>query len=539
MKTSIIWLRVSDFLRQYPPFEYFGEADLLELAQSGRVTFHQAGEFLFQQGSRRRECVWVIQQGTVDIIDDERGVVDILGAGDIAGLACALDSETYAHSARTTSDVMVYALDAARIVRLLGEYPEAWRFATAYLSLHGRSTGQLAWFEEPHPPLQLLRRRSEFAGKGPPFAPPGLNTGDYLLRMIRSNAEHVTLTVGGDPASMPQGTLSAADLAISGGRDVLSLIRGVARAAGTDELGYLCGRARALVASSIGKPQDVSWCSSFATELLFACVRRLIALTGPPGAPAAASYCVAAAGGAGRGETLVWEFPEIAILCEDNVADPWFHELVRNLDEGLCACGYRKAGRSVALRSLTGWKELFSGMVHDPVLRGTFVRRGSFDLAFVCGSELLLAELRQHIRHAIDTDDAFLAVLTNDTFSSLPPLTLYGDTVVELDGARIHGLDLRSSVINPLVDVGRVFALKERELATTGTAERLMLGAQSHPSQTDLLRAAREALLTAMYYEFRHGQTRVSPNLLSGYDRSMLKTAFRGVQRLLEFSGLS
>ena len=108
LKTSIIWLRVADFLRQYPPFQYFTEADLLELAHSGRVTFHQAGEFLFQQGSARRDWVWVLQQGTVEIVNEQGRVTDIVSAGDILGLGCALNGDTYLHGARTTSDVMIY-----------------------------------------------------------------------------------------------------------------------------------------------------------------------------------------------------------------------------------------------------------------------------------------------------------------------------------------------------------------------------------------------------------------------------------------------
>ena len=42
-----------------------------------------------------------------------------------------------------------------------------------------------------------------------------------------------------------------------------------------------------------------------------------------------------------------------------------------------------------------------------------------------------------------------------------------------------------------------------------------------------------------MYYEYRYSNKLLSANVLGGFDRSRLKTAFRTVNRLLEFSGHS
>ena len=163
LKTSVIWLRVADFLRQYPPFQYFSEADLLEIAHSGRVTFHQYGEYVFRASAPRREWIWVVQQGLVEFTDRTERVVDILGPGDILGLDGFATSEAYADSVRTAGDVILYALNAERVITIVRKYSEALRFVEAYLAVHGgRKMSTLAvGLGLKSPVLRLLSRGGE------------------------------------------------------------------------------------------------------------------------------------------------------------------------------------------------------------------------------------------------------------------------------------------------------------------------------------------------------------------------------------------
>lgn len=74
MQTSAILHCVADFLRKHAPFDALPEADLLALAGSGRVKFHQSEEFVFRQGAPKNALVWVIQQGRVELIDEGNGM---------------------------------------------------------------------------------------------------------------------------------------------------------------------------------------------------------------------------------------------------------------------------------------------------------------------------------------------------------------------------------------------------------------------------------------------------------------------------------
>jgi len=82
VETNAISYRVADFLKKHPPFHAIDEADLVALADRGRVRFYEAEDFLLWQGEPHRAHVFVIQQGTVSLWDEANGrsvLCDILG----------------------------------------------------------------------------------------------------------------------------------------------------------------------------------------------------------------------------------------------------------------------------------------------------------------------------------------------------------------------------------------------------------------------------------------------------------------------------
>ena len=70
------------------------------------MSFHESEEFVFRQGQAPRACLWVIQQGTVELIDESHEgppLRDLLESGDVLGLDGLLGRTSYACSARTSS----------------------------------------------------------------------------------------------------------------------------------------------------------------------------------------------------------------------------------------------------------------------------------------------------------------------------------------------------------------------------------------------------------------------------------------------------
>lgn len=139
MKAISIALRVADFLKRYPPFEFIGEGDLLELAAGGRVKFHEEGEVLFSHGQPRDQFVYVISSGRVRIVEETaegENLIDLRGAGDLLGLQGVLTDGPFIHTGISETDVLLYALPRAEFAALTETSPAAQRYLAAYFSLN-------------------------------------------------------------------------------------------------------------------------------------------------------------------------------------------------------------------------------------------------------------------------------------------------------------------------------------------------------------------------------------------------------------------
>jgi len=156
MKAASISYRVADFLRRHPPFEWMAEDDLVGLAMRGRVRFHEALEVLHDAGEERQSEFAVIQQGTVELLDDAGALHDLLGPGDIVGIG---SSERHRYVARTASDVLVYVFPQDALRPLLEKNLRAKRYLQTVYSLAGEDrAGGVAslgpsglWLDQPLP----------------------------------------------------------------------------------------------------------------------------------------------------------------------------------------------------------------------------------------------------------------------------------------------------------------------------------------------------------------------------------------------------
>ena len=186
MKTASIAYRVADFLRRFPPFQYFDESELLDLVGGGRVIFHEDGELVFEQGRRRSPYVYVIQQGVVRLVepgdDGSETLRDVRGEGDLLGVGRYLGMTHHLYTARTETDVILYALPADLFWQQIKAHPRASRFLAAYFSTTlappGLETEQLRSDE-----VRLGRRPVDWMVRQLRGAPPGLScSADTPLR---------------------------------------------------------------------------------------------------------------------------------------------------------------------------------------------------------------------------------------------------------------------------------------------------------------------------------------------------------------------
>ena len=298
MKTSVIRYRVADFLREHQPFDVFSMEDLLAFAGTGRVIFHEDDIHLYLKGQARESWIWVIQQGRVEILDETpMGALlrDVLGPGDLLGLD--RQATAYSHTARTATEVILYAFDAAVFEELAMRYPEAARYLTAHLSAGARHTKALQapatrerLLSEKEKSVWLNARSASFA----PLARRGATIGpargiDEAARQMHAAGLEALAVV--DEAGRPLGLLTQEELcefvatgAAPAGASVDQIMRRGFRcvAAGRGAPEYMLEMARSrcsiLAITEDGTPASALRRVTTASDLAIDCGRNPIAI---------------------------------------------------------------------------------------------------------------------------------------------------------------------------------------------------------------------------------------------------------------------
>ncbi len=608
MRSSSIYYRVADFLKEYPPFSFVGEEDLLHLAGTGRVKFHESDEYVYWQGRKPGRFIFVIQQGTAELVDEKgqaEALRDVLGEGDIFGAEALAGWTEYQYSAKTTSDVIIYALLAKELEGLAERNPRFARyiesnFSVAPIDSTAKAGGVAGAPEGARLPVDFLARRlltcadytplkeafermsreghdtlvvtkngapagylndssfrrpatGEIGGaarvtdvmhKPLPVLSDALPPHSYAMEMLRRGCSAVGIT---DSQSTLRAVVTESDLTLFGVSNLPRLGSEIRRARTTAELAELRRLALRFAAQSLTDPSAVVWVAETLSELTRLIVSRAVELTEDAAGRQDATGSWVFFGAAARAELLTGAMPDVGLIYQDE-DDEVAHRLGPRVSEALHECGYHSSDNAItpandrACRSLAEWKDSYSRWISDPVLSGLYAGLRFFELAPVRGDGAPVEALRQHIREAVKVNESFVPILANDSMANLPPLTFFQGLVVEDDGQRTDRFDLRRSTLQPLADVGRVFALERGDTSQTRTDLRLEATRAVIEEQGELFADAANTFRVALYHHARIGLRdgtagwEIEPRVLSKLEQQVLKNGFRTIMKLLEFT---
>jgi signal-transduction protein with cAMP-binding, CBS, and nucleotidyltransferase domain len=551
MKTSVIRQRVADFFRRHAPFDSLSDSDLLDLAGSGKVKFHQSEEYLFRQGDGKMPLVWVIQQGRVEVLDERDGserLHDVLGEGDLLGLDRFAGDGSFQYSARTLSDVILYGVGAAEMEAVVARYPEVERYLSAHFSMAGGpGFERRTWLDSEPPPLSFLRarqgRQNYFSRELPKLV------GAYTTRSaIRAMLEHNVDAVRIDDSTI----LSARELSLFCNHDVPGLIHKLQTALSPEEIAPLLPLARRFVMDALASANDLDECCLIGGHVIRAaadaCIRlaEVEAVASGVSAPAV-PHCWVLLGASARSDIPSPRFPAIAVIYDDSgpefspqesfyfvsVAGMTLHYMN---ESGLSGVGIEWPVGTQPAMPMQEWKRLYSETIGDPVRNHLFGRREFFDLVPLHGDGLICKQLSSRFCAEMAAQPMAISLLANDTLMSLPPLTLSEGMVVELDGVRHDSFDIETVLLQPIADAARVFALSSGQMEKAGTLERLTRAALDYPDAAGILREAADAFRIGLYHRTISGGRRIHPAKLGKLDQMLLKTAFTSVHRVVQFT---
>jgi CBS domain-containing protein len=375
----------------------------------------------------------------------------------------------------------------------------------------------------------------------PPVAlSPDASVADGVLAMGTAGAAALAITGDGTTDARLHAIVTAANLAPVFGDQPVWLLREIRSAADVRELGALNHRARAFVLQHLASARSVDWLAGLTQLVDTAILRRVLALVDEE-KPQARCWCFG--GPSGRGESLTRLAPDVVLIAESRDAGAAAaYERAMDL---LAECGYLPRpsapfDRSFYAASVDEWKTRYVGWVRDPILQQSYRARALFDLRPVDDRHPLWQDLELTLSGAVDR--GFVRVIANDCLASLPPLTFFQDAVVDESGEQSGVFRLEHSVLQPLVDVARVFGIAAGRVLGGSTRERLATARGLLPAHEAIFREASDTFSVVLWQQGRIGigkgtsGAELPPALLSRHDRQVLRSGFRVILRLLELT---
>ena len=599
MDTAAINYRVADFLKDYLPFQVMDVEDLRQFALLGRVRFFEPNQFIVTQGASRFE-VFVIQQGTVLLWDErssESRLIDVRGAGAMLGIDEFDRLRSYPYTARSASDVLIYSFPADEFETLIGKYPDALQYISAY----GRvSTDER--IKDQHEPQNASLRSLGSATQPPPCSPgisiraaaqlllsanaevllvPDTEKGTSSLLTASSfvewaangggnpdqparsllikapvtmladatvvegvlataavNAPGLTITSDGTPQGRVQSIVTARDLESIFGDRPLEILHDIRRATTVDALRKARERSRSFVLRYLTNGSASEWLSAYTAQVDQNILRRIVVMETPDDA----SACWCFSGAAGRAESLTSLAPGIVVLLKEDSTDSSWLDTLRRVQNRLEGCGFfsdKAFDVSFNVAHISVWRRRFLDWISDPIFKEIYLGRPFFDLRPVMGDDRLWQELEVQVMSAVDRD--FLHIAANDCLGKLPPLTFFQNAVVDESGEETSLFRLEETALQPLVDVARVFGFAAKKVFGSSTLERFAMAARLLPENAGIFQEAAETFRIVLWQQGRAGIAQgssgaeLSPALLNPYDRQVLRKAFQSILRLLEF----
>ena len=550
-----------------------------------------AGDVIYTKGEDLTH-LYLIMSGRIDITDEGGEILSILGPRNSFGERGLMKDGKGAVTATAAQDSRLLAIPAQVFHRLVKDHPRVLRFfdrtrpATARrqdittLALSDLMTrGPLTC--APDTPLIEAARRMRELGVSCIIATEGgavrgiLTTGDITARAVaegRPPETPVHWVMTPDPLTLPPtalvadvlhamvergithmpvveagrlvGILTQTDLTRFQATSSAALIREITTAPDSATLARIVARIPEFLAQLVGAQNQHQTVTRLITDIGDATTRRLLALAearlGPPPVP----YLWLACGSQGRQEQTGISDQDNCLILDDAVTPPddaYFAALSKFVSDGLNEAGYFYCpGDMMATnikwrQPLRVWRDYFRRWIAVPNPEAQMLASVMFDLRPIGGRDALFAHLQEETLAAAAQNSIFVAHMVSNSLKHHTPLGLFRGFATVRSGEHKNTIDLKLNGVVPVVDLGRIYALKG-QLTVANTRARLLaaieVGAVSTSGGRDLLDAydmIADTRLAHQAAQIRRGEKPdnfMAPADLSDFERSHLRDAF-------------
>jgi len=593
------------FLGSIHPYDNLPDAALADLANLSGQRGIAAGETVYTAGEAL-DGLYLVLSGSIEVFDPSGQQISALGPRNSFGERGLMRDGRAATTARAASDAELLVIPAATFRALIEDQPAIRRFfergaAAAPTRRSDLSTQKVDALMARAPvsvtaettlreAAVLMRDRSVsclcvvdgdrlvgilttgdvaeravaegLAGNTPvarimtpePFSlSPSALGSDVLHAMLERGIGHLPITEAGRLVGIVTRTDLTRFQAVSSGQ----LIGEIARAADSSAIARISTNIPGLLAQLVAAGNRHEVVTRLVTDIADAATRRLLRLAeehlGPPPVP----YLWLACGSQGRQEQTGASDQDNCLFLSDDVRpehDAYFAALAKFVSDGLNEAGYVYCpGDMMATadrwrQPVRVWRDYFRGWIARPDPMAQMLASVMYDLRPIGGDHSLYEGLQKETLDRSAANSIFIGHMASNALKHTPPLGLLGGFATIRSGEHKSQLDLKMNGVIPIVDLGRIYALRGRltEVNTRARLEAAALAGVISPSGGSDLLAAYDLIadlrLTHQAREVRDGQKPdnfMAPSSLSSFERSHLRDAFVVVRTMQSALGQS
>ena len=582
---------VASFLDAVHPYDSLPQDELARVAGSFGCRTVPAGTVIYLAGEPL-EGLYVVRSGAISITDLNNVPVSLLGPRNSFGERGLARDGRAMTTATATEDSEILILAPSEFRRLVATYPAFSRFFDRTRPAEGKKTElttlrvtDLMASDPVSAPrgmtiadaARLMRDRhvsclaiveadrlvgivttrdltnrvlAEGLDTGGPIGsvmtpdpvslPPDALGSDVLNAMLERRIGHLPITEDG----RLKGIVTQTDLTRFQAVTSALLIRDIAMSDTIGNISESTARIPQLLVQLVAGGNRHEVVTRLVTDIADAVTRRLLALAeaefGPPPVP----YLWLACGSQGRQEqTGVSDQDNCLILDDAATASDmdYFGRLAKFVSDGLNACGYvycpgdMMATNPRWCQPVRVWRHYFEGWIARPDPEAQMLASVMFDLRPIGGTVSLFSDLQATTLEQASRNSIFVAHMISNSLKHQPPLGLIRSFATIRSGEHKDRLDLKLNGVVPVVDLGRVYALKGR-VAAVNTRSRLSAaedlgvvsssGGDSLIDAYDMIAQTRLDHQARLVREGRKPDNFMAPTDLSDFERSHLRDAF-------------
>lgn len=363
---------------------------------------------------------------------------------------------------------------------------------------------------------------------------------DVLHMMVEKRISHVPVMEAGRLA----GIVTQTDLTRFQALSSAELISGIARADTAEDMATATAQIPDLLVQLVASGRRHDIVTRLITDIADTVTRRLCALAEAQLGPAPVPYLWLACGSQGRQEQTGVSDQDNCLILDDAATEDdlaYFAKFARIVCDGLNTCGYVYCpGDMMAVnpqwcQPIRVWERYFTGWIDKPDPEAQMLASVMFDLRPISGEVSLFEGLQERTLAAAAKNSIFVRHMVSNSLSHSTPLGLLRGIATIRSGEHKNSIDMKHNGVVPIVDMGRVYALRG-ELAVANTRARIetaqAAGQISATGGADLLDAydlIAELRLENQSRQIKAGDAPnnyLAPSGLSDFERSHLRDAF-------------